>query len=145
MDLPIVKWIKDDASEEVISAASYVLRQGAKFKGVSYLYTITLTPEVFDPNDIHKPVKDRCSITPTMYDPNTFTAYKKIILDLQQTDIEATQDGKKNYRKDLHDRLDDILDNQREYTVKGKKSIMLRGKFPMMEMLDNINNQNEFI
>jgi hypothetical protein len=140
MDLPVAVWVKADNTQENINAMSYLLREDTTFEGISYLYTISLTPEVFDSNDVHNPVKDGCSITPTMYNPRTFLPYRKIILDFQN-DVETRE----NYRQALHDRLDDILNNEREYTIKGKRGVMLRGNFPNMKMSNNVNANSVYL
>jgi hypothetical protein len=132
MDLPITK---DKYSDEVISAANYLLHKGTTFKDVSYLYSISLTPEVYDPITLYQPVKNGCSITPALFNPETFLTYRQIILSSEDL----------GDRKALHDKLDDILNNQREYMVKGKKSILIRGKFPIKEMENNVNPEQEYL
>ena len=132
MDFPVMNRSSEDGDGETISAASQILNKGATFKGISYLYSITLTPEIHNANDLYKPVKDGCSITPTLINPDTFSTFRKIIL--VSEDI--------GDRKALHDKLDDILNNQREYTIKGQKSIILRGWLTK----NNLGiNENEYL
>ena len=59
---------------------TYKHQEGQKFKGKCYLLSLALTPEMFDPNSLHTPVKDGALITPTLYDTTTFLPTKKIVL-----------------------------------------------------------------
>jgi hypothetical protein len=138
MQQPAVECVNEDGGEKIITASARILHNGTAFEGVSYLYSISLTPEIFDPNDVFKSIKDGCSITPLLYDAKTFLRYRKIILSSVQID------GNDN-RKELHDKLDDILNNQREYMVKGKKSIMLRGVFTPRITKSNEPLENEYL
>lgn len=59
-----------------LDTKTYKLRP-SKYNGSIDLYSIMLTPEIYDPSDIGKPVKDGISISPCFYDETTFTIQKK--------------------------------------------------------------------
>jgi hypothetical protein len=99
---------------------------------------------MFDPKTMHTPVLDGACITPTMYDPTTFEPKKKIVLEFspemaQDKDIyaignpsmieDAEKNGESILRKQLHEKLDKILDNPENYQVKGEKGMFVRGLF----------------
>jgi hypothetical protein len=113
---------------------TYKVIEGQKFGGKGFLLSISLSPEIFNPETIHKPVKDGACITPTLYDPLTFEPTKKIVL---QFSPERVQDGISNngevIRQELHDLLDKVLDNPQDYQIKGERSVLVRGIFEKNE------------
>jgi hypothetical protein len=56
------------------------LGDNTKFDGKVFLYNLSFTPEMFDPNSLHTPVKNGALITPALYDPMTFEPTKKSVL-----------------------------------------------------------------
>ncbi len=118
---PVVKDVDDES--EVVNMANYLLHDETIFSGKCYLYSINLTPEMFNPADIHKVVKDGCLITPTMYNPANFRPYKQILLNYTMEMLDGSQPS----REILHAKLDEILDNPTEYQMKGERGIMIRG------------------
>lgn len=107
------------------------LGDNTKFDGKVFLYNLSFTPEMFDPNSLHTPVKNGALITPVLYDPMTFEPTKKIVLtwspEMAQ-DVSGAND-ELTLRNDIHKLLDDVLDNPEEYRVKGERGIMVRGVF----------------
>jgi hypothetical protein len=105
------------------------LGDNTKFDGKVFLYNLSFTPEIFDPNSLHTPVKNGALITPALYDPMTFEPTKKIVLtwtpemaqDISGINKELT------FKNDIHKLLDDVLENPEEYKVKGERKILLRG------------------
>lgn len=118
---PIVNDVDDESKQ--VSMATYLLHDETVFSGKCYLYSISLSPEIFKPADIHKVVKDGCSITPTMYNSTNFRPYKQILLNYEM----EMMDGSKPSREILHTKLDEILDNPTEYQMKGERGIFIRG------------------
>jgi hypothetical protein len=124
MDLPIQ--IIEEATH---ASQTFKLYDDTKFKGKVYLYNLSLTPEVYDPNLLLNPVKDGAAIGPTIYDPIEFTPRKHILLtwnpemaqDISGINKELT------FKNDIHKLLDDVLENPEEYKVKGERKILLRG------------------
>ena len=107
----------------------YKLRP-SKYSGSIDLYSIMLTPEIYDPSDIDKPVKDGISISPTIIDSTTFTPYKKITI---QWNTEKIQDinvvggnDLDDFKKDLYNKLDALFIKPKEYQTKGKRGILFR-------------------
>ena len=75
MDLPAQ--IIDDTT---YTSQMFKLYDDTKFKGKVYLYNLSLSPEVYDPNLLLNPVKNGAAIGPTIYDPMDFTPRKHILL-----------------------------------------------------------------
>ena len=119
---------------------TYKVIEGQKFGGKGFLLSISLSPEIFNPETIHKPVKDGACITPTLYDPLTFEPTKKIVL---QFSPERVQDGISNnvevIGQELHDLLDKVLDNPQDYQIKGERSVLVRGIFETNEIVTVIH------
>ena len=112
---------------DVIEAHSIKLNDNLKFSGKLYLYAIIRTPEMYNINTMYTPVKDGCCITPTIYNPETFVPVKHIMLAFSPEQLQDSGMTKDNStRKQLHNMLDTILDNQNEYQVRGEHGIILR-------------------
>ncbi len=113
------------------------LCDNTKFKKRVYLYTLELSPEIYNPNILHKPVKNGASISPVIYSPEDFTPYKSITI---QFSPEAMQDAQllvgESIEDQLHKILQDILDNPKDYTPKGDRAVMIRGVFEEYERDD---------
>lgn len=131
---------------EVINPKMYKVSSEDKhtFKGKCYLLSMALTPEMYDPNKLHEPVLEGASITPVLYNPQTFEPKKKIVLEFspemaQDQDIyvignpsmieAAEKNGESILRKQLHETLDKIFDNPESYEIKGERSLLVRGYF----------------
>jgi hypothetical protein len=126
MDIPV-----QEIEGKTYSAQTMKLGDNTKFDGKVFLYNLSFTPEMFDPNSLHTPVKNGALITPVLYDPMTFEPTKKIVLtwspEMAQ-DVSGAND-ELTLRNDIHKLLDDVLDNPEEYKVKGERGIMVRGVF----------------
>lgn len=118
------------AGDETYVVETYKLMDISKFNGAGVILSIALTPEMYDPNILIKPVKDGAAISPTFYNPTNFEPYKRIVLEFSP---ERMQDGISNHeeiiRQELHDLLDKVLDNPEDYRVKGERSVLVRGIF----------------
>jgi hypothetical protein len=132
LTMPLVKGKND----KVYTTETIKLSDLMEFKGRCYLLSLSLTPEMYDPTQILKAVKNGAGISPTLYDPMTFEPKKHILLtwspemaqDITGTDNEST------LRNDIHKLLDDVLDNPEEYKTKGTRHVLVRGLF---EVVDN--------
>ena len=126
MNMPVIL-SNDDLP---LKADTYKLVEGQKFKGVCYLLSLALTPEVFNPETLYTPVKDGACITPTVYNPETFKPLKKIVLEYS---TERVQDGlvdvEYEVKMELKSLLDKVLDNPYDYQVKGERGVIFRGVF----------------
>ena len=131
LEHPLVK----DKNGEILTTSTVKLSDVMTFKGKCYLLSLALTPEMYDPNQLIKPVKNGAAMGPTIYDPMTFEPRKHILLtwspemaqDLSGTNDELT------LRNDIHKLLDDVLDNTEEYQTKGFRGVLVRGLFEVIE------------
>jgi len=145
-DLEIVHYptfkVGDD---KVLTTQTYKYKEGMKFKGKGYLYSISLTPELYDPSKMLEPVKNGAAISPAIYNPMTFEPTKHILLtwspEMAQ-DLSVTKD-ETTLRNDIHKLLDDVLDNPEEYRMKGTRHIMIRGVFEIVN--ENRNFEPNFL
>ena len=132
LTMPLVKGKKD----KIYTTETIKLSDLMEFKGRCYLLSLSLTPEMYDPSQLIKPVKNGAAMGPTMYDPLTFEPTKHILLTWSP---EITQDilgldTEKEQRQVIHKLLDDVLDNPEEYKTKGTRHVLVRGLF---EVVDN--------
>jgi hypothetical protein len=123
---------------EVYTTQTIKLSDLMEFKGKCYLLSLALTPEMYDPNQLLKPVKNGAAMGPTIYDLSTFEPRKHILLTWSP---EMAQDvSGANYdltlRNDIHKLLDDVLNNPDEYKTKGTRYVLVRGLFEVIERGD---------
>jgi hypothetical protein len=122
-----------------LKAESYKLVEGQKFKGVCYLLSLALTPEVFNPDTIHTPVKDGACITPLVYNPETFKPLRKIVLEYNpERAQDGLIDGDYELKMEMKDLLDKVLDNPYDYQVKGERGVLVRGVFEKNEIVKEV-------
>ena len=122
-----------------LKADTYKLVEGQKFKGVCYLLSLALTPEVFNPDTLHTPVKDGACITPTVYNPETFKPLKKIVLEYSpEIAQDGLVDGEYELKMEMKDLLDKVLDNPYDYQVKGERGVLVRGVFERNEIVSEV-------
>ncbi len=135
IEYPIVK----SRNGEGLTPYTIKLSDLMKFKGKCYLLSLNLTPEMYDPNQLLKPVKNGAAMGPTIYDPSTFEPRKHILLtwspEMSQ-DISGVND-ELTLRNDIHKLLDDVLDNPEEYKTKGFRAVLVRGLFEVVEDGEN--------
>ena len=114
------------------SAQTTKLGDNTKFDGKVFLYNLSFTPEMFDPNSLHTTVKNGALITPALYDPMTFEPTKKIVLtwspEMAQ-DLLVPNNNEVTLKNDIRKLLDDVLENPEEYQIKGERGILVRGVF----------------
>ena len=144
LPMPLVKGKND----KIYTTETIKLSDLMEFKGRCYLLSLSLTPEMYDPTQLIKPVKNGAAIGPVMYDPMTFEPRKHILLtwspemaqDMVGVDNEST------LRNDIHKLLDDVLDNPEEYKTKGTRHVLVRGLFEVVDKNDGsevvINHYN---
>lgn len=135
-DLEIVHFPTFKVDEDkTLTAQTYKYKEGMKIKGKCYLYSISLTPELYDPSKMLEPVKNGAAISPPIYNPMTFEPTKHILLTWSPEmvqDLSVNKD-ETTLRNDIHKLLDDVLDNPEEYRMKGTRHIMMRGIFEVVE------------
>ena len=143
LDILTMPFVKGN-DDKIYSANTVKLSDLMEFKGRCYLLSLGLTPEMYDPTQLIKPVKNGAAMSPTIYDPMTFEPRKHILLtwtpEMAQDLFEGTN-NEETLRNDIHKLLDDVLDNPEEYKTKGIRGILVRGLF---EVIDN-NDGSEVI
>jgi len=139
LTMPLVKKVGGG----VYTANTIKLSDLMEFKGRCYLLSLGLTPEMYDPSRLIKPVKNGAAIGPTIYDPTDFTPRKHILLTWSPEVVQdiLNIDTEQEQRQILHNLLDDVLDNPEEYKTKGFRGILVRGLF---EVVDN-NDGSEVV
>ena len=137
LTMPIVKGVDD----KIYSANTIKLSDLMEFKGRCYLLSLGLTPEMYDPSRLLKPVKNGAAMGPVIYDPTTFEPRKHILLtwtpEMAQDLFEGTN-NEETLRNDIHKLLDDVLDNPEEYKTKGVRNVLVRGLFEVIENGDDV-------
>jgi len=135
MNMPII--LSND--DTPLKTSDYKLVEGQKFKGVCYLLSLALTPEVFNPETLHTPVKDGACITPLVYNPETFSPFKKIVLQYNPERVQdGLFDGEYDLKMGMKDLLDKVLDNPYDYQVKGERGVIVRGVFERNEVVKEV-------
>ena len=135
-DLEIVHFPTFKVGEDkILTVQTFKYNEGMKIKGKCHLYSISLTPELYDPSKMLEPVKNGAAISPAIYNPMTFEPTKHILLtwspEMAQ-DLSVNKD-ETTLRNDIHKLLDDVLDNPEEYRMKGTRHIMMRGIFEVVD------------
>ena len=135
-DLEIVHFPTFKVGEDkILTVQTFKYNEGMKIKGKCHLYSISLTPVMYDPNQLIKPVKNGAAMGPTVYDPMTFEPRKHILLSWSPEmaqDLSGSND-ETTLRNDIHKLLDDVLDNPEEYRTKGTRHVLIRGVFETVE------------
>ena len=125
-DLEIVHYpIFKLGEDKVLTTQTHRYGEDIKYRGKCYLYSISLTPEMYEPAKVLIPVKDGASISPILYDPSTFEPLKKIVLTFSP---EGQMDDETK-KQEIRDLLNKVLDNPEEYRTKGTRGILIRGVF----------------
>jgi len=112
--------------EKLGSTCCYKLKDGMELKNTVYLYSIFLSPEVYDKESFYKHVKNNASLN-QLYDSSTFKLSYDLLINVSLEDIQDDNVLKTGARQKIHSLLDDILDNPNEYKVKGTKEVIVRG------------------
>jgi len=96
---------------------------------VGYVYKVLFTPVMYQPMDLHTPVKDGCVFAPITYNPTTFEPKQSITITWspefpQDIDVPArTYEDDKQMIRDL---LEKVLTNPEEYRPKGFRGCIVR-------------------
>jgi hypothetical protein len=104
------------------------LYNNTKFEGNCKLYSIYLSPYIYDLSELYKIGPGDSingSVTPQLYNEDNFRPYRGYYL----KDSYNMIDEVKNNREELHRLLDDMIDNPLDYEIKGKRYINIRGIF----------------
>jgi hypothetical protein len=125
-------------NDKVYTIETIKLSDLMEFKGRCYLLSLGLTPEMYDPNQLIKPVKNGAAMGPVMYAPLTFEPRKHILLTWspEMAQDMAGMDNESTLRNDIHKLLDDVLNNPEEYKTKGTRHVLVRGLFEVVDKND---------
>jgi hypothetical protein len=138
LDILTMPLVKGKNNDKIYTPHTIKLSDLMEFKGRCYLLSLGLTPEMYDPNQLIRPVKNGAAMGPTIYDPSTFEPRKHILLTWSPEMVQDFSGG--NYdstlRNDIHKLLDDVLDNPEEYKTKGLRGVLIRGLFEVTDMND---------
>jgi len=102
-----------------------------KFKGPKvYLYSIFLTPIIYDKENLTEPVKNEACITPIFYGSD-FVPRRGITLFLTpEFNSSNPEELQSEVKELLIERFKNVLNNPGEYLMKEKRAIMICGYFP---------------
>ena len=129
MEYPMAKTEDNDT---VVVAQSMILsdEENPDYEGkVCYMYNVTFSPKMYNPEDLHKPVKDGCVFAPLIYDPKTFEPSLSITLTWSPEfpqDIDAPPRTKEDDNQTIRDLLDKVLANPEDYRPEPYVRCMLR-------------------
>ncbi len=112
-----------------------------RFKKKCYLCSLTLSPEVFSPEDLNKEVKDGASISTLIYNPINFEPHKILKLKINHDELAY---NKKEIIKNAQKLVEDIINNSEEYTPKGNRHIIFRGVFQHLECDEDLYEKDDF-
>jgi len=122
---------------EIIESKYFKLTDDTKFGNKCYIHSINMSPEVFNLDTIHNPVKDGACITPTIYDPQSFKPTRKICIEFSPEEIQddlVNNEG--NKKEKLIELFKNVLDSPEDYRVKGERFFMVRGIFDEITIND---------
>jgi hypothetical protein len=130
LDYPIVH----DINGQSQTPKTYLLQGGEKIIGKAHILSIELTREVFKSENLHDNITDGASVSPKLYNEDTFKPFRQILLEYNPDKYKNEEWGSENLiRQELHDKVDEILENMEKYTAKGSRSILIRGFFEGIE------------
>jgi hypothetical protein len=84
---------------------------------------------MYDPLEMHQPVKDGCVFAPIIYNPETFEPTQSITLTWSPEFLQDLDAPVRTYEDDkqmIRDMLEKVLDNPEEYTLAGYTGCLLR-------------------
>ena len=138
LDILTMPLVKGKYPDKIYTTETINLSDLIEFKGKCYLLSLSLSPEMYDPSRLIKPVKNGAAIGPVMYDPTTFEPRKHILLTWspEMSQDMVGMDNESTLRNDIHKLLDDVLDNPEEYKTKGTRHVLVRGLFEVVDKYD---------
>lgn len=120
----------ENENGEIVQSKTFKLCDDVSFGDKCYIHSISISPEIFNPDTIHNPVKDGVCITPTVYDPLTLKPTRKICIEFSPEEIQddlVNNDAKK--KDELIELFKKVLESPDEYRIKGERSFIIRGIF----------------
>lgn len=101
-----------------------------RFKGRISLVSLQLTPKMYDPETMYRPVKNGIVITPSIYDPNSLKVTRKIVIEYspEQLQDEVLLNNTADVLEDMKRRLTDAVYNVEDYEPDGVRGVLVRFK-----------------
>ena len=133
IDLPAAA-VKNSKGEEVaVVAKTKKLSDDPtdEHKGrTCYLYKVLYSPIIYDPIDLHRPVKDSMVMSPLLYNQHTYEPYRTLAIFWKPEDLfyekeiqPITWEDEKTY---LREKLETLLANPEDYKPIGKRAVLIR-------------------
>lgn len=129
MELP--SGLTEDKTTPIVAKSIKILdTDNPKYPGkVGYVYKVLFTPIVYDPKELHEPVKDGCVFAPIIYNPETFEPKQSITITWSPEfpqDINAPERTYDDDKQMIRDMLEKVLNNPEEYRPKGYRACIVR-------------------
>ena len=121
------------------------ISDNTKFKKKVYLYSISLTPTIYDTSQTEdKRILDEQGmlVSPKMYNSKDFTPYHKLSMYINHS-LEGQIDLE-DLRKELYGKIDTLVDNIEKYRMEGDRGVMIRGLYEYVEIDGNVS-ENEYV
>ncbi len=128
MELP--SGLTEDKTTPIVAKTYKITNDDPKHTGkIGYVYKVLFSPKMYEPNELHEPVKDGCVFAPTIYNPETFEPKQSITLtwspDFPQ-DIDVPVRTLEDDKQMIRDMLEKVLNNPEEYRPKGHIACLIR-------------------
>lgn len=128
MEIP--SGITEDGEQAIVAKTHKLIDSDYEtYEGkTAYVYQILFSPKMYDPKTVHDAVKDGCTMTPIVYNPETFTPYRKIVLTWspEQAQDFLVTNSEEVMKQTLRDQLEKVLANPEDYMPEGFRACMLR-------------------
>jgi hypothetical protein len=126
-----------DDNGRIMEAKTLKVSDDMQFYGRVIIYQASISDSVlYDPHD-YEPVLKGARITPVIFDGKTFEPKKRIIIEfspeIAQDRVLSDNSFESDFRKSMHELLDEILDFPEAFTRKPKSDVFLRGYFERVE------------
>ena len=128
MELP--SGLTEDKTTPIVAKTYKITNDDPKHTGkIGYVYKVLFSPKMYEPKELHEPVKDGCVFAPIIYNPETFEPKQSITLswspDFPQ-DIDAPVRTLEDDKQMIRDMLEKVLNNPEEYRPKGHIACLIR-------------------
>jgi len=128
MELPT--GLTEDKTTPIVAKTYKITNDDPKHTGkIGYVYKVLFSPKMYEPKELHEPVKDGCVFAPIIYNPETFEPKQSITLtwspDFPQ-DIDAPVRTLEDDKQMIRDMLEKVLNNPEEYRPKGHIACLIR-------------------
>lgn len=116
----------DGENIDISSTITHKLHDGTRFNEVVYLHSISLSPGIYNPNVLSKPIKDGITISPNLYNEETFIPYKTLRIEWAPEHSLDKNMSDEDFQAEFFARIKKALDNPEEYTPIPERGIFIR-------------------